>query len=229
MPKSACNTLMHRISASIDCDVLSAKSGGGIGHIIIDDRILLKSNRTIFTRKTPVVFQHFLPTEKNRRNLLAHLNAGRKPKVIVSVRNIYDVAVSCADHQRAARGPWTVIDHEKRFFDDSRMDEHSHIWNAIFCLKFYASWAVAAKSGEWDVRFVTYDEIVQRPEQCVRDIAEFFKLKITRPNVNLKAIQDNVNKGISGRGDMLHPYYRDLLERFAGTFKDIDFTPIGLK
>ncbi|HCY86865.1 MAG TPA: hypothetical protein DHV36_17175, partial [Desulfobacteraceae bacterium] len=188
----------------MNCDIITPKSGGGIGHFYIDKRSLFRSYVSILSKKTPIIYQHFLPLEKNRQLITKHLNCDAIPKVIVSVRNIYDVAVSCADHQRNIIGPWWIMREEKKFFAEDNAETHSHMWNAIICLKFYAAWVIAAQIGKWDVCFIDFDVITQNPEVCLKTIADFYDIAFSGVDSDkLKTISDNVNVGKSRRGEAL--------------------------
>lgn len=229
MPKTASNTLLRRLEACIDCLLITPKSGGGIGHFALDSRQLLRSNKSILHKKTPIIYQHFLPTENNRKHLCAQLNTQAAPKVIVSIRNIYDVAISCADHQRKDKGPWWITREETSALNTELADEHSHLWNAIICLKFYAAWSIAAQSEKWDIKFIQYDNITQHPGECLKDIANFFEKKISYKSLtDIANIKGNLNIGQPNRGENLDPFFKEALQRLALSFKNIDFSLIGL-
>lgn len=229
MPKSASNTLLRRMESVLNCDIITPKSGGGIGHFILDRRQLLRASKTIYSRKTPLIYQHFLPTEHNRQSLLKYTHSKATPRIIVSLRNIYDVSVSCADHQRKGGGPWWITKDETNFFSPENADQHSHMWNALICLKFYTAWSIAARSGLWDVLFVDYQDITGAPEKCLQNISQFYEIPFdTLDKDALSQISHNVNIGTSSRGALLDPVYKDQLKAFASTFTDIDFKPIGL-
>lgn len=228
MPKTASNTLLNRLAACLPVTVIKPKSGGGIGHIVIDPDILaVQALKTAASRKIPLLYQHFFPTGHNRDLLKTALNTDAAPKVLVTIRNIDDVALSCMEHQAATNGPWWVARGDDRFFTDA----HSHFWNALLCLKFYASWAGAAQTGDWTVKFISYDDIVTAPRETLESAAAFFGLQnsLNRAAINEAAtIKDNMNKGTPGRGATLGEDVKTRLRAFAATFRDIDFTPVGL-
>ncbi len=229
MPKSASNTLLKRVASCINCDIIMPKSSGGIGHFIIDKKPLLRAYKSIFTHKMPFIYQHFLPLEKNRQHLTKHLNCDTPPKVIVSVRNIYDVAISCADHQQNTIGPWWITREEKTFFNEEGAEFHSHMWNTLICLKFYAAWAIAAQTGKWDVCFVNYDDITKNPESCLTTIFDFYNINFNKIDADkLLTISDNVNVGKNQRGEALETKHKEMLQKFAASFKGIDFSLLGL-
>jgi len=230
MPKTASNTLLKIVQEHIDCTIMKPKSGGGVGHFIINKDELSVAKRTFITRKTPLVYQHFLPTEKNRLALQEQLNVSQVPKVIVSIRDIFDVAVSCADHQRKSIGPWWINRHENDYLNEELMDEQSYIWNTLVCLKFFASWSIANDSGDWDVKFVQFDKIVNEPKRCISEIAGFYKINIKNSDfMGTSEIRENMNVGVSGRGSHLSKRHKDIIYRIAETYNNkIDFSMIGL-
>lgn len=230
MPKSASNTLLARLEHAIDCRVIKPKSGGGMGHLTINPAGLAPAWKTVFTGTTPLVYQHFLPLEWNRHVVLSHLNVAARPKIIVSVRNIYDAMLSAERHQWAGYGPFWIERMENNYFaKDGAAASHALIWNGIMFTKFYAAWASAHAAGTWDVKFVTYDQIVNAPRACVEDALGFFGLT---PNLDapaldqIGAVQANISPD-SNKAE-LPARYKQMIQDFAGSFTGLDFSPIGL-
>jgi hypothetical protein len=227
MPKTASRTLLKSIETGTNARVIEPKSSGGVGHFIINPQSIRRAHLSIIDRKTPIIYSHFLPLKKNLLTLKSHLNIkSEKPPVIVSVRNIFDVAMSCEDHQWKNYGPWGVLKGENDYFSKNASISHSNIWNAIVCIKFYASWMIAKNMGLWDVKLLSYDMIIDQRQKCLEDISQFFKLSLATNQA--ENIRKNVNKGIKGRGENLDDNARSLLINYAQSFKGIDFSPIGI-
>lgn len=229
VPKSASRTLLKCLEKSFETQTIECKSSGGIGHFQIDEMALRRHLiKGLIKRKRPLIYQHFLPTSRNLECLKKHMSIEEKPKVIVSVRDIYDTAVSCADHQKKDYGPWWIDREENQFFKSDRDAEHSYYWNTMICMKFYASWAIAAKLKNCDVLFVQYDDIVQKPNDIVAQISSFYNFDVRHSFRDLIAIKENVNFGKSGRGLQLPKNAKRYLRDYADTFEGVDFSLIGL-
>ena len=231
MPKSASNTLLERLAHTLDACVIKPKCGGGVGHFTINPRGLRPALKTLATRKTPLVYQHFLPTDYNRQALQNALNVGDKPKVIVSVRNIYDTVVSAERHQWRGYSPLWVSREENEFMtQDNEAANHGYFWHAVILMKFYAAWAIAHQTGAWNVKFVTYDEILNNPAACVDDVLKFYGITAAVPDNNaLEKIVGNISPGKTKEETAELPQkYKDLIKDFAASFKGVDFGILGV-
>jgi hypothetical protein len=241
MPKSASQTLNAMLCESILNSVtIDVRSGLGIGNFTIN-RQLLESEISKLERKSiPILYQHFFPTYHNRclveeyflnkflGKMAFYTRNKKKPKVIVTVRNIFDVMMSARDHQKRSHGPLAVFKEERKWFLSP--DVHSDIWNGIMCIKFYASWIAAHQNKNWEVKLVTYDEIVDRGALTVSEICRFCGIRekdvVITERVN--DIHQNFSTGEKGRGVGINPFHREVIEQFAGSFTGIDFSPLGL-
>jgi hypothetical protein len=229
MPKSASQTLLARLEHMFGGRTITPKSGGGIGHLIIDAAQLGQARACILSRSTPLIYQHFLPTEKNRSLLKAHLNTPETPRVIVSVRNIHDALSSARAHERNHDyGPFWIDRRAGEFYAG---DEGAHClyWHAVTLIEFYAAWAIAEKLGTWSVKFIRHEEILNTPAECLRGIGEFFGIppRRTPEDGELAAISRNISPDKTER-PALPARILDLVHDYARTFRDIDFSPIGL-
>ena len=230
MPKSASNTLLERLLHTLDTTAIKPKSGGGIGHLTINPRGLRPALKTVVTRKTPLVYQHFLPTDFNKQILQNALNTSERPKVIVSVRNIYHAILSADRHQWLGYSPLWISREENRFLtQDNEAANHGYFWHALILMKFYAAWAIAHETGEWDVKFVTYDEILADSAKCVSDILKFYGISAATPdNSALDKIVSNISAKTKDESGELPRKYIDLIQDFAASFQGIDFGILGL-
>jgi hypothetical protein len=150
---------------------------------------------------------------------------------IVLVRDIYDTAVSLAEHVASKPGlPMAYFDARiaGRSFEDRL--------NAVFDLampwyfNFYISWRRARPNA-----IIAYEDLIlggaERQTEYLNSIGLDTNISDVRlVTEKLRSLDTNFNVGISGRGvRAIEMRHRRQIERLASYYPDEDFSPIGIR
>jgi len=233
--RTAGTTLKYQMEYAFNAEVVSCKSGSGFGHNILRPDCLppVKSlARDIVYRKRKILHQHFMPTSYNRSVIQNNFNVPKQIKVIVSLRNIFDVMVSASDNVRKGGGqPFLYIEKNKnKTEEDLNVLNNVMIQAGIYCINFYMSWYLANKTSLYNVMFIDFDDIVNRPINNIKNISHYLELDFNKGfKSEIEHTKANINKGVKGRGVAVPIEVQDIISKFSLAYKDIDFSKIGLK
>lgn len=230
-PRSASNYLSYLISETLGFERRKLSMGTGFFHETIYLPKLVDSLST-----NSVVTQH-IRANSELRSFIHELDL----KIIILVRNIFDVIISYNDY--ISKHGWSPLDPDKGskypefckdYFDFEDSVKFDYIIEMVvpWYISFYVSWynyTVAEKNikGIW----LTYEKLFEEQKSSLLSIFKFYDFE-TDESVIEELIKSNVkvnyNKGYSGRGKQLTNSQKDRVRSYTSFFPSIDFSLIGL-
>ncbi len=163
-------------------------------------------------------------------------------KTIVLLRNIFDIIPSFREYL-LSRKDYFYFSYLKDydFYNLSVEQQHDIVIRTHlgWLFEIYASWYKAKHKYGLDVMFITYDELVDKTEQTIQKICEYYELDKTTDEIakTIKHVNDlkskkkelNFNKGIKGRGrDLLTEDQKQFIMNFVKPYVNIDFSLLGI-
>lgn len=151
-------------------------------------------------------------------------------KPIVIVRNIYDAMVSIRDHFRneSTIKPMGYAFPYMKEWPNEQLEEFIVDTFTPWYLNFYLSWLECE-----DYVMVTYDELTVSPYKVISRIEQTFSLGLSPEQIAEAVVSGSgkftrFNVGRKGRGEELNDYCRTHINRMAGYYREIDFSPLGI-
>ncbi len=163
-------------------------------------------------------------------------------KTVVLVRNIFDIIPSFREYL-LPRKDYFYFSYLKDydFYNLSADQQHDIVIRTHlgWLFEIYVSWYKAKHIHELDVMFVTYDDLVDKTEQTIQNICEYYELDKTTDEIinTINHVNDlkskkkelNFNKGIKGRGrTLLTEEQKQYIVKFAKPYVNIDFSLLGI-
>lgn len=230
-PRSACNYLSYLVSESIGYERRKISIGTGFFH----ETIYLPKLIDILSANS-VVTQH-IRANSEIRSIIQELGL----KVVVLVRDIFDVIVSYNDY--ISKHGWSPIDPDKGnkypefckeyfTFEDTKKFDYIIETVVPWYISFYASWYNYTVDNK-DIKGIwfTYENLFQNQKSCLENLFDFYNIEVDEyriANLISKNLKVNYNKGYSGRGQLLSNIQKDRVRSYTSFFPSIDFSPIGL-
>lgn len=221
MPKSGSTYLSNAISRLPRFRKTSLVTHYGRTEQDLDLRLALRKSRHNY------VCQHHVRYNEKTSDVINRF--GVTP--IVLVRNVFDCVPSIRDHLRkeAVESPTAYFFNAHPQMSDNNLERMIVQLVIPWYIQFYVSWKQCA-----DAHWVTYDEVVQSPEDTLHRI-----LRSTGAPHDLKTIRqclaeaqdsaDRRNVGLSGRGTQLHKENKDTIRSYCSFYPDVDFSLIGIE
>ena len=126
------------------------------------------SSSTGITRSRPRIARCW------RRSLL-------HPRCSCTIRSLPDTLVSYREHiEKTGHGP--LDPHMPGLTEGTHFAKLTDRQQYDYLIKFVMPWYIRFVAGwleaahEWNVKFITYEELTNRPTECLREIAEFLGL-----------------------------------------------------
>jgi hypothetical protein len=230
-PRSASNHLSYLVSEILGYESRKLSIGTGFFH----ETIYLPKLTDILSKKS-VVTQH-IRANSVLRSFIHELDL----KIIILVRNIFDVIVSYNDY--ISKHGWSPIDPDKGgkypefckdyfSFEDSKKFDYIIEMVVPWYISFYASWynyTITEKiiKGCW----LTYEKLFEDQKSSLLKILDFYKANVDESIIDMfinRNIKVNFNKGFSGRGELLTNSQRERVQYYTSFFPSVDFSLIGL-
>jgi len=212
VPKSGSTFLMRLMREITGFDQVHPITLGGPNEQDFDPRELPRVRH-----RDGVCHQHVKATENNLR-----LAAEHRLRVVVLVRNIFDVVVSLNDHFHRLY-PYSVTGVlPDGFFDMPREQQ----WMLIIRLhlpwyfNFLISWERAERAGAVPMRWASYEEIIAEPIATARELLAFWGVATSEERVEaaVRSMADKptkLNRGVPGRGSALGAAHRRAIHELA--------------
>jgi hypothetical protein len=230
-PRSACNYLSFLISEALGYERRKLSMGTGFFHDTIYLPKLVDS-----LSKYSVVTQH-IRANSEIRSFIKDLDL----KVIILVRNIFDVIISYNDY--ISKHGWSPLDPDKGSnypefckdyfkFEDSIKFDYIIEMVVPWYISFYVSWynySILEKNIKsiW----LTYEKFFEDQKSSLLEIFNFYNTGVDE-SVLEELVQSNFkvnyNKGYSGRGKLLTNSQKDRVRYYTSFFPLVDFSLIGL-
>jgi len=154
-------------------------------------------------------------------------------KVIVLVRNIFDVIISIYDHwsNESTVGPLGTIPENWIYWQKETAYEFIIDMIIPWYFNFYVSWLTCPIKH--NIVFINYDNFMDNKPKVINDIC--LGLKINTGDTNIEKISvetenKNTRKNIgeAGRGAVLPEGVKEKVRRMSAYYDGIDFSSIGL-
>ncbi|MGB0751557.1 MAG: sulfotransferase domain-containing protein [Gammaproteobacteria bacterium] len=227
MPKSASSRLASMIAMHPEVTKVTLNGNNFNDEPQLDRAQLIVLNWTKQVSQHHVAFGATLP----------RLMHDYQVRVLVLVRNIFDVLVSAVEHidrnNHFAHIAWIPANY-CRFSHSQKLDfVIDHV--APFLIKFYVSWTHGLREHTHLGALVTYDDVIAKPAEVLNQA--FGLLNVASDENLLKNIisheddkvRANFNVGIGGRGaTLLSDYQRDRVKHIAQYYDSIDWEYVGL-
>jgi Sulfotransferase domain len=172
------------------------------------------------------VAQHHVRYHDDTRRLIDEFRL----KPVVLVRDIHDSIVSLLDHvkDRWPEIPQAYVTPEIRAQPDVRILDFLIDMAVPWYIEFYVSWTTCA-----DALWLRYEDLQADPGPAVEELIARLGIRTetaaVRSAVNAARHKDVLrNHATVGRGRRLSAEQRDSIQRKAGYYPNIDFSPIGL-
>jgi len=154
-------------------------------------------------------------------------------KVIVLVRNVFDVVFSIYDHliNESATSPMAFFPFDWNTWERERAYEFIIDMILPWYFNFYASWMNSDIKD--NIIFVTYDEFMKNKFEKMNDICHDLEIDVSDFEIrlaldSLKSKKTRKNIGILGRGNALPEVLKEKIRKMSAYYKDMDFSLIGL-
>ena len=154
---------------------------------------------------------------------------------IVLIRDLFDTVISLRDHLYREHHimPWAYFD--ETVYTLSPEEQIDALIDLVipWYFNFYTSWYYAEKQGLCRFLWMTYLDLKEDHEACVRRVLDFAGVERTDDQI-VAAVQDSRgadtrrNVGTQGRGHtQLTEEQRERILRFTRYYPKVDFRPLG--
>ena len=154
-------------------------------------------------------------------------------KVIVLVRNIFDVILSFYDHwlKESTIFPMAFVPSDWECWEKDKAYEFIIDMIVPWYFNFYMSWLTCSIKD--NVVFVNYDDFMKNKPKVMADICQELQIKISDTDINqafgiIETKKTRKNVGESGRGSTLSDALKSKVKHMSNYYKGVDFSFIGL-
>jgi len=202
-PKSASNHILDLLRiGNNELKIISPKISSGFGHNFIDKE---KIYGPILNNFKQILIYGHIPFHSFNDSAIEELGIS---KIIVSIRPLPDIVVSYKEHVDKGFGPldYRISGSPESNPNWSKLDDKSKYDYIIkFIIPWYIRYAIGwlAGSEKYSLRFITFEECTQYPNEFLISISKFLNLQITSTSVEEKINNkrpSNMNVGQRGRG-----------------------------
>jgi len=172
------------------------------------------------------VAQHHLRNSQLTQELLEKFDV----KLIVLVRNLYDITVSIRDHLRneSIIAPMGYLLPSMTSWPNEQLEEFIVDLVIPWYFNFYVGWQECSHK-----LILTYEELAATPNTVIEKISKHYNLGISKGEINSSLDKSNsaqTRKNVAkvGRGEHLSDYCKQRINHMAKYYKDTDFSLIGL-
>jgi hypothetical protein len=172
------------------------------------------------------VAQHHVRSSQITQDLLKKFDV----KLIVLVRNLYDITVSIRDHLRneSIIAPMGYVSPDMTSWSDEQLEEFIVDLIMPWYFNFYVGWQECSNK-----LILTYEELAATPGTVIEKINKHYNLGITDGEINIaieSAYSADTRKNVAkvGRGEHLSEYCKQRINHMAKYYTGIDFSLIGL-
>ena len=154
-------------------------------------------------------------------------------KVIVLVRDIFDVVLSTYDHciNESCIFPMAMVPSDFAHWEKDKAYEFIIDMIIPWYFNFYVSWVTCTIKEK--IIYISYDDFMQNKRLKMTDMCRELKISVSEKEIDnafeiMKTKQTRKNIGKSGRGKMLPDHLKEKIRRMTAYYDGIDFSLIGL-
>lgn len=151
-------------------------------------------------------------------------------KLVVLIRNIYDVVASLIDHHKSESivYPMAFVPKDIVKWDVNRAAKFVASMVMPWYFNFFVSW-----HNCFDKVQVSYEELIKDPLKVVQIICKEWHIKVSEKDVanavdRAGTMHTRKNVGIAGRGNKLPEECRNHIKELTAYYSGIDFSEIGI-
>tara|TARA_Y100001970_G_scaffold262839_1_gene347603 strand:- start:5931 stop:6626 length:696 start_codon:yes stop_codon:yes gene_type:complete len=217
-------TLTKRLEKSLGLKAHNFKAGSGIGalNIRINSIKLLKLKLQNILNKTILVNQHFFPT-KNNIEILDNLFGLKNIKFIVTYRNVFD-SINNLFKGRKRKNVFRMLrSNYYETYENFKSERYDiNILDVLFIINFYAMWFKIEKENYIkNIQFIGFDENTKNVDLVGEKLSKYLGLDLN--------LDPEIKGGVYEPSTFeITDELKDLVKEYAGSFKDIDFSRVGL-
>lgn len=173
-------------------------------------------------------------------------------KVVISVRNIFDLVVTLTQYIRSSKTHPNFMDgysspsmmwfdgNQEKLSDEALMDMVVDLY-IPWIIQFYVSWYTVTSRGEVEAIWVTFEDLKKDTDKTVQKVLDFCELEAYLPQDSWQQVYANNPKEAQDilrtfKNDVPRSYWeglmtnehQDKIRRYAEYYPDVNFTMIGL-
>ncbi len=217
-------SLTRRLEDTLAMKAHNFKSGSGIGHLNIrigtKKRLKLKLLQKL--NKNILVSQHFFPS-KNNIEILDSIFGLKNIKFIVTYRNIFDTINNLFKIRNKNNNFRFFRSSFYKTYENFKSDKYDiNIFDVLLIINFYAMWFKIEKENYIkNIEFISFEDNTKNINLVNEKLSKYL-------NINLK-FNSSIKDGLHAKGNFeITNELKSLVKEYASSFKDIDFSRIGL-
>lgn len=226
-PGTASNTFKKNLEIILNCKAKILKSGGGIGHILLNistkEKILKKFKLDLFY-KTKLIYGHIFPTKHNMCLLRDYYSINH---TIISYRNIYDQLNYFYKWQKYdLKCPLSFPEDINFSNKDELFSNNFNIdLNLLLVLNFYKYWFHLIQNNLIEnYTLFSFNEIISNDKNYQKKILSIFSNLEYKNQINFDStVKENIYKEEKFK---IHSRHNQIIEEFIASNKNVDFSLI---
>lgn len=199
-----------------------------------------RNEQELYLPKLVDNYSRSIVTQQHTRATLPNLQLFRRFEIrpVILLRNIFDVVPSIRDYllKEGVEGfPSIYATEHFRTLSDTEQYDFLITFAMPWYFDFYASWFDAARDGNIDTLWLTYEELVKDWAAGIRSVLDFYRQEHSEAEVQSaletmkqRRQQTRMNKGVVGRGQALTQAQKDRIIGMTRFYPWVDFSPVGL-
>lgn len=157
-------------------------------------------------------------------------------KVVLQVRNIYDIIQSFKDHMENESVVFPSAYMSSRFWSAlSEEMKYDYIVEMVvpWYISFYVGWVDSAYFRSGNVKVVSYEDLLIDKTEQIRAILDFVgepydEMRYENSMSKIAKARTRKNRGVAGRGAELSDVLKLKVKSYSRFYEGIDFSPLGL-
>ena len=226
-PGTASNTLRKQLEIILNCEGKFLKSGGGIGHLILNIPFRMKFFKKFklnFLNKSPLVCGHIFPTKYNFNLLNDYFDVKH---TIISYRNIYEQLNYFYKLQKYNLRCPLNFPEDNNFSNssDSNLGNFNIDLNLLLVLNFYKHWFyLIQKNKIRNFTLISFEETINCKKNYQNKIKYIFQ---NLKNVDQIKFENNIKENYRKKEKFeVHTRHKQLIEEYISYYKEVDFSLI---
>ena len=221
---SSSDSLARRLEKSLKIKAVTFKAGSGIGHLNIKIRTkkLIKLMILNKLKKNILVEQHLFPIKHNIE-VLDSMFGLENIKFIVTYRNVFETINNLLKRKKASNTFHFLRSNYYPTYENFISEKYEiNIMDALMVINFYAMWFKMEKQKYIkNIEFISFEDNTKNVDIVNKKLSSFLKLDLN--------LDQNIKTNLFKKEEFkLSDELKSLMIDYAKSFKDIDFSRVGL-
>ena len=221
---SSSDSLARRLEKSLKIKAVTFKAGSGIGHLNIKIRTkkLIKLMILNKLKRNILVEQHLFPIKHNIE-VLDSMFGLENIKFIVTYRNVFETINNLLKRKKANNTFHFLRSNYYPTYENFISEKYEiNIMDALMVINFYAMWFKMEKQKYIkNIEFISFEDNTKNVDIVNKKLSSFLKLDLN--------LDQNIKTNLFKKEEFkLSDELKSLMIDYAKSFKDIDFSRVGL-